>query len=238
MSGGKSARSLKAICSAVACGTAGVAAAQSGDAAVEANYASRIETAAAGALMQASDSTAPAASVRISIGPHTLEPGVARYAVRAAVAGSGMSVSFSSSPPASGALGDRTGFGGLPRGLPVSLARLTSGFGARSHPLTGTAQRHSGIDLAAPHGAPVVATAGGTVGVAGWAGGYGLLVSVDRPDGLQTRYGHLSRVAVTAGQQVGEGDVIGYVGSTGRSTGPHVHYEVRVNGVAVDPLPR
>ena len=94
------------------------------------------------------------------------------------------------------------------------------------------------MDLAAPYGSPIVATADGVIGTAGWSGGYGLLVAISHGDGVQTRYGHLSRLNVAAGQQVRRGDVIGFVGSTGESTGPHVHYEVRVNGTAIDPLGR
>ena len=91
------------------------------------------------------------------------------------------------------------------------------------------------MDLAAPSGTPIVATMDGTVAAAGWHGGYGLLVSLDNVEGLETRYGHLSRLAVSEGQQVHKGDVIGYVGSTGNSTGPHLHYEIRVGGQAIDP---
>ena len=83
---------------------------------------------------------------------------------------------------------------------------------------------------------PIVATGDGTVGSAGWSGGYGLMVAIAHGDGVQSRYAHMSRLAVAPGQKVRQGDVIGYVGSTGRSTGPHLHYEVRVGGVAVDPL--
>jgi len=94
---------------------------------------------------------------------------------------------------------------------------------------------HSGIDLAAAYGSPVVASANGTVEVAGWQGGYGLLVELDHGGGVETRYGHLSKLAVQPGQQVKRGDLVGFVGSTGRSTGAHLHYEVRENGRAVDP---
>ena len=94
---------------------------------------------------------------------------------------------------------------------------------------------HQGIDIAADMGAPIVATADGVVTAAGWNGGYGNMVDVDHGGGIVTRYGHASAVAVTVGQQVRRGEVIAYVGSTGRSTGPHVHYEVRVNGAPVNP---
>lgn len=112
---------------------------------------------------------------------------------------------------------------------------LTSGFGLRWHPLLGGYRKHSGVDLAAPTGTPVRATSGGQITTAGWQGGYGLLVAVDHGKNTQTRYGHLSRVAVAPGQEVKSGDVIGYVGTTGLSTGPHLHYEVRVDGLAVNP---
>ena len=94
---------------------------------------------------------------------------------------------------------------------------------------------HQGIDIAADMGTPIVATADGVVTAAGWNGGYGNMVDVDHGGGIVTRYGHASAVAVTVGQQVRRGEVIAYVGSTGRSTGPHVHYEVRVDGQPVNP---
>ena len=94
---------------------------------------------------------------------------------------------------------------------------------------------HQGIDIAADMGAPIVATADGVVTAAGWNGGYGNMVDVDHGGGIVTRYGHASALAVTVGQQVRRGEVIAYVGSTGRSTGPHVHYEVRVDGQPVNP---
>ena len=94
---------------------------------------------------------------------------------------------------------------------------------------------HQGIDIAADMGTPIVATADGVVTAAGWNGGYGNMVDVDHGGGIVTRYGHASAVAVTVGQQVRRGEVIAYVGSTGRCTGPHVHYEVRVDGQPVNP---
>ena len=125
--------------------------------------------------------------------------------------------------------------GPFPSGMPVAAGAVTSGFGWRVHPVLGGLRAHSGVDLAAPYGTPIVATTDGVVGEADWRGGYGLFVAVEH-GGLETRYGHMSRLNVVAGQRVRKGDVIGYVGSTGRSTGPHLHYEVRVNGRAVDPL--
>jgi murein DD-endopeptidase MepM/ murein hydrolase activator NlpD len=107
---------------------------------------------------------------------------------------------------------------------------LTSGYGWR------WGRMHEGIDLAVPVGTPVVAAAAGTVIVAGWLGGYGNLVVVDHGNGLSTAYGHNTSVTVGVGQFVAQGQLVSYSGSTGHSTGPHVHFEVRVNGTAVDPL--
>ena len=171
--------------------------------------------------------------VKISIGPQWVEPGEARYARRSTVGGHAAVVVFSRTPPSPFA-GARSG-ALLPAGLPVT-ARLTSGFGMRPHPIRGGMRAHSGVDLAAPYGSPIVATGDGVIGTAGWSGGYGLLVAISHGDGVQTRYGHMSRLNVAAGQEVRRGDVIGFVGSTGQSTGPHVHYEVRVDGVATNPL--
>lgn len=118
---------------------------------------------------------------------------------------------------------------------PLALIRVTSAFGMRHHPIDGGLRMHKGIDLAAAMGAPIHATADGVVREAEWAGGYGRMVAITHPGGSETRYGHMSRFNVVAGQKVRKGDVIGYVGSTGRSTGPHLHYEVLMNGRAIDP---
>jgi murein DD-endopeptidase MepM/ murein hydrolase activator NlpD len=107
---------------------------------------------------------------------------------------------------------------------------LTSGFGWR------WGRMHEGIDLAVSNGTPVVAAAAGTVIVAGWMGGYGNLVVVDHGGGISTAYGHNTSVTVGVGQQVAQGQLIAYSGNTGHSTGPHVHFEVRINGGAVDPM--
>jgi murein DD-endopeptidase MepM/ murein hydrolase activator NlpD len=127
------------------------------------------------------------------------------------------------------------GAGDAPRGMPLRSSRLTSRFGMRHHPLLGQVRLHAGIDLGAAIGEPVHATSGGTVSAAGWQGGYGLAVRIDHGKGIETRYAHLSRLNVRSGQAVKPGEVIGFVGSTGRSTGPHLHYEVRRNGQPVDP---
>jgi murein DD-endopeptidase MepM/ murein hydrolase activator NlpD len=121
--------------------------------------------------------------------------------------------------------------------MPVAATALTSRFGLREHPMLGIRRAHLGVDLAAPSGSPIVATSDGIVGEADWRGGYGLLVALEHGGGIETRYGHMSRLNVAAGQSVHKGDVIGFVGSTGLSTGPHLHYEVRVNGQPINPLP-
>jgi murein DD-endopeptidase MepM/ murein hydrolase activator NlpD len=115
--------------------------------------------------------------------------------------------------------------------------KLESGFGGRRNPFGGSSyELHTGQDIVVAWGTPVVAGAKGTVIFVGWQNGYGKLVVVDHGGGLTTRYGHLSEADVTQGQQVVRGEFIGRVGSTGRSTGPHLHYEVRINDNPVDPL--
>jgi murein DD-endopeptidase MepM/ murein hydrolase activator NlpD len=118
--------------------------------------------------------------------------------------------------------------------MPVK-GRLTSGFGERFHPILGYERFHAGIDLAAAAGTPIVAAADGKVKSAGWAGGYGQAVEIVHSGGIETRYGHMSRIAAYAGETVRRGEVIGYVGSTGLSTGPHLHFEVMKNGRPVNP---
>jgi murein DD-endopeptidase MepM/ murein hydrolase activator NlpD len=125
----------------------------------------------------------------------------------------------------------------LPSQRPVDSFRYTSSFGVRSDPFRRTATMHAGIDLAAPTGTPVHATADGIVSRAEVASGYGNLVQLDHGASVQTRYGHLSQILVKSGQRVHRGDVIALVGSTGRSTGSHLHYELRVADRAIDPLP-
>lgn len=125
----------------------------------------------------------------------------------------------------------------VPSRMPLDGARLTSNYGMRTHPVLGGRRKHKGIDLAAPTGTPVYATADGIVGRAEWFSSYGLYVEIEHGAELETRYAHMSRLAVAEGERVKKGDIIGYVGSTGRSTGPHLHYEVRISGVAVNPIP-
>ncbi|HEY0003817.1 MAG TPA: peptidoglycan DD-metalloendopeptidase family protein [Pyrinomonadaceae bacterium] len=113
---------------------------------------------------------------------------------------------------------------------------LESGFGGRRNPFGGSSyELHTGQDIEAPSGAPVVAAANGTVVIAGWQNGYGQVVYIDHGDGLSTRYGHLSKIEAAVGQIIARGTVLGRVGSTGRSTGPHLHYEVRINDQPVNP---
>lgn len=117
----------------------------------------------------------------------------------------------------------------------IGEVEFTSGFGVRSDPFLGRPAMHTGLDFRAATGDPVRATAYGKVVSAGWSGGYGRMVEVDHGNGLSTRYGHLSEINVKVGEIVKIGQVVGLVGSTGRSTGPHLHYETRIQGEAVDP---
>lgn len=114
--------------------------------------------------------------------------------------------------------------------------RVSSGFGARADPLHGRRATHRGVDMPGAAGTLIVAAAEGIVRVAGRRGRYGELVEVAHPDGTTTRYAHLSRILVRSGEAVAQGQVIGRMGSTGRSTGSHLHFEYRINGAAVDPL--
>jgi murein DD-endopeptidase MepM/ murein hydrolase activator NlpD len=117
----------------------------------------------------------------------------------------------------------------------IGEVEFTSGFGVRSDPFLGRPAMHTGLDFRAAMGDPVRATANGKVVSSGWAGGYGRMVEIDHGNGLSTRYGHLSEINVRVGDPIKIGQVIGAVGSTGRSTGPHLHYETRIDGDAVDP---
>ena len=125
----------------------------------------------------------------------------------------------------------------IPSIQPLPNATFTSAFGVRSDPFRGSAAMHAGIDLASPSGTPIYATADGVVDRAEWFGGYGNMVEIDHGKGVSTRYGHMSRIATQDGKRIKRGDLIGYVGSTGRSTGNHLHYEVRIDGRAVNPVP-
>lgn len=117
-----------------------------------------------------------------------------------------------------------------------SLPRLSSRFGYRQHPLLGKRALHAGIDIPGPQGTPVQASEGGVVSFAGSAGGYGNMVEIDHGAGFRTRYAHLSRIFVRPGAAVARGETIARMGSTGRSTGSHLHFEVRVDGQPADPL--
>lgn len=124
----------------------------------------------------------------------------------------------------------------LPFAKPLkSSYRFTSPFGMRRHPITGRYTMHEGMDMAASYGTPIYATADGVVEKAGWVSGYGRLVQIKHEFGIETRYGHLARLRVKPGQRVSRGDRIGDMGSSGRSTGTHLHYEVRVGGKPVNP---
>ncbi|MGB7407366.1 MAG: M23 family metallopeptidase [Pontixanthobacter sp.] len=125
----------------------------------------------------------------------------------------------------------------IPSRMPLDNAALTSDYGMRTHPVTGGRRAHKGVDLAAATGTPIYATADGIVSKASRFSSYGLYVSIEHGAELQTRFAHMSRIAVKNGARVKKGDIIGYVGSTGRSTGPHLHYEVRIGGKAVNPIP-
>ena len=119
---------------------------------------------------------------------------------------------------------------------PISGGRLSSSFGRRSAPVKGASTYHKGIDWAVPRGTAVYASSGGTVTKAGWGSGYGYVVYIRHPDGRETRYAHLNKVLVSAGQSVKQGQKIALSGNTGRSSGPHLHFELRINGTAVNPL--
>ncbi|MHB9109337.1 MAG: M23 family metallopeptidase [Armatimonadota bacterium] len=120
-------------------------------------------------------------------------------------------------------------------GLPVA-GRISSGYGYRMHPILKYRRLHTGIDISAPTGTPIHAAGGGEVIWASWRGGYGNTIIIDHGGGKATLYAHMSRYNAGVGKRVSKGDVIGYVGSTGLSTGPHLHYEVRINGTPVNPL--
>ena len=119
---------------------------------------------------------------------------------------------------------------------PISGGKLTSRFGRRTAPKKGASTNHKGVDWGIPRGSTVVAASGGTVTKAGWGGGYGYVVYIKHPGGIETRYAHCSKVLVSAGQTVKQGQRIALTGNTGVSTGPHLHFEIRVNGTPVNPF--
>lgn len=125
----------------------------------------------------------------------------------------------------------------IPSARPVQSISFTSGFGVRSDPFRHSAAMHAGIDLAGPTGTPVYATADGIVSYSGWMHGYGNLVEIAHGKAIETRYGHLSKLLVKPNTRVKRGQLIALMGSTGRSTGSHLHYEVRLDGRAVNPMP-
>lgn len=125
----------------------------------------------------------------------------------------------------------------IPSGKPSSTGMITSSYGYRRDPFTGGGAMHSGIDFKGPKGQPILAAAGGRVTHAGWKSGYGKAVEITHGNGLMTRYAHLSRIDVAAGQRIEQGIQLGAMGSTGRSTGTHLHFEVRLNGRAINPRP-
>lgn len=118
---------------------------------------------------------------------------------------------------------------------PVEIMKFSSGYGYRSAPTRGASRNHKGIDIPGPVGTPIYATADGMIGRAQWVSGYGKYVEINHGNAVQTRYGHLSAMNVVPGQRIRKGDVLGYMGSTGRSTGSHLHYEVRIAGEAINP---
>jgi murein DD-endopeptidase MepM/ murein hydrolase activator NlpD len=207
------------------------------------------------ALAEETDATElPEQPVRISVGKVPDGEGRPVYSDQQTFSGSGSVIRFSTTRPRrdlaaptsarreAGALQSLAmapvGPRRMPAYFPLAARAMTSGFGPRYHPMLGGKRSHSGVDLAAPAGTPVSATADGVVSYANWNGGYGIMVAVLHAGGVETRYGHLMRNAVAPGQRVRTGEVVGWVGSTGLSTGPHVHYEVRIDGRAVSPWSR
>jgi murein DD-endopeptidase MepM/ murein hydrolase activator NlpD len=193
------------------------------------------EAAAAAAAAAEAQAAAAAEAARTAPPPTEAAPGSSAPGSSSP----GSSAPGSSSPGSSAPAG---GGGGAP--APAPAPAPTTRPGRLGWPTNGTVtseygQRwgrlHAGLDISAPIGTPIVASAAGTVIVAGWNGGYGNLVVVDHGGGMSTAYAHQSQMAVSVGQRVGAGQVIGYVGSTGNSTGPHLHFEVRINGNAVNP---
>lgn len=129
------------------------------------------------------------------------------------------------------------GLAGIPSYLPASLEFISSGFGYRADPFTGSGAFHAGLDFRGPYGAPIYAAAHGRISFVGIRQGYGNCIEIDHGNGLLTRYAHMSAFRASLGQSVSPGDVIGAIGSSGRSTGPHLHFEVRINDQPVNPRP-
>lgn len=129
------------------------------------------------------------------------------------------------------------GLEGIPQFMPADKGSISSGFGYRRDPFNGGGAMHSGLDFRAPYGSPIYAAADGVISYVGYKGGYGKTVEISHGNGLMTRYAHMSRYSAQVGQRVAAGRLIGSIGSTGRSTGPHLHFEVRVNNRAVNPRP-
>lgn len=153
-----------------------------------------------------------------------------------------VAVMTDSEPPVASE-GEAVAHGDMPSALErlfvmSGMQRLSSRYGVRRDPINGEQRMHMGVDVPLPHGTPVHATEGGVVTFAGWANGYGNMVEIAHGSALRTRYAHLSSIDVSRSGVVAAGQQIGRVGSTGRSTGSHLHYELRVNGRAVDPLSR
>ncbi|HEX6312610.1 MAG TPA: peptidoglycan DD-metalloendopeptidase family protein [Acidimicrobiia bacterium] len=149
--------------------------------------------------------------------------------------GSGEATSTPASSDGGGGGGGGQPSGGGPFQWPCN-GSVGSGFGYRVHPISGTSRMHTGVDIGCANGAPIRAAGAGVVVEAGWRGGYGNAVVIDHGNGLATLYAHQSQIASSPGRQVSAGETIGYVGSTGYSTGPHLHWEVWVNGNPVDPM--
>ncbi|HSJ78970.1 MAG TPA: M23 family metallopeptidase, partial [Erythrobacter sp.] len=126
---------------------------------------------------------------------------------------------------------------GIPQVVPASVENITSGFGYRRDPFNGRGAMHAGIDFKGAMGSPIYAAAEGRVTFAGWKSGYGQAIEITHGNGMLTRYAHLSRIGVKVGQPVDAGATIGGLGNSGRSTGPHLHFEVRINDRAVNPRP-
>ncbi len=166
---------------------------------------------------------------------HSTRPRLTRlYALRGSALTGAAAAGLQDGTRRLASLSDWTRAAEAPSLWPVE-GRITSSFGERVDPFNGEGAFHSGIDLSVPYGTPVHAAADGVVGFAAVMNGYGQVIDLDHGNGLVTRYGHLSGFAITPGQHVHRGQVIGYVGATGRVTSPHLHYEVRIQNVPVNP---